>query len=88
MQNNSSKTKHEELRRAKNNQVSGRPPVPLMSKNHNAINEVPMKKEHEDSHRENNGFNIPASTSPAAIRRLFFDGLIASGGYSSTTKEK
>ena len=87
MQNNSAKTKHEELRRAKNNQVLARPPVPLMSKTHHAINEVPRKKEHEGSHRENNGVNIPAYNSSAAVGRLFFDGLKASGGYSSTTKE-
>lgn len=87
VQNNSAENKHEELRRAKNNQVLGRPPVPLMWKNRHAINEVPGKKEHEGSHRENNGFNMPASTSSAAPGRLYSDGLKASGGYSSTTKE-
>nr|GEU64980.1 serine/threonine-protein kinase EDR1 [Tanacetum cinerariifolium] len=87
VQNNSAENNHEELRRAKNNQVSGRPPVPLMWKNRHAINEVPGKKEHEGSHRENNGFNMPASTSSAAPGRLYSDGLKANGGYSSTTKE-
>ncbi|TKY52160.1 Serine/threonine-protein kinase EDR1 [Spatholobus suberectus] len=35
-----------ELKSTKNNTVSGRPPVPLMWKNHHAYNEVPRKTNH------------------------------------------
>ncbi|KAF5791081.1 putative protein kinase TKL-CTR1-DRK-2 family [Helianthus annuus] len=60
MQNNSAENKNE---RTKNNQVSGRPPVPLMWKNRHAINEAPRKKEHEEYKRVTNDFTMPASTS-------------------------
>ncbi|KAJ9557593.1 hypothetical protein OSB04_012207 [Centaurea solstitialis] len=82
----SMENKNEELRRPKNNQVSGRPPVPLMWKNRPAINEVPRKKEHDyiegissKNYRENNDSTIPASTSAASAA----PGRIHSGGMKS-----
>ncbi|MFS7969865.1 putative protein kinase TKL-CTR1-DRK-2 family [Helianthus anomalus] len=60
MQNNSAENKNE---RTKNNQVFGRPPVPLIWKNRHAINEAPRKKEHEEYKRVTNDFTMPASTS-------------------------
>ncbi|KAI7736665.1 hypothetical protein M8C21_009130 [Ambrosia artemisiifolia] len=76
MQNNSAENKND---RTKNNQVSGRPPVPLMWKNRPAINEVPRKKEHEEYKRATNDFTMPASTSSHGLK---------SGDNSSESNER
>ncbi|KAK9067483.1 hypothetical protein SSX86_014813 [Deinandra increscens subsp. villosa] len=59
MQSNSAENK---IERTKVNQVSGRPPIPLMWKNRPTINEAP-RKEHEEYKRLTNDFTMPASTS-------------------------
>lgn len=88
MQNSSVENKNDELRREKNNQVSGRPPVPLMWKNRHAINEVPGKKEHDYiNHRGTNDFIAPASTSSAAPGRIHSDGLGSRDNYGAIPKE-
>ncbi|XP_076913591.1 serine/threonine-protein kinase EDR1-like [Bidens hawaiensis] len=58
--NNSAENKNG---RTKNNQVSGRPPTPLMWKNRHPINEAPRKNEHGEYKRATNDFTMPASTS-------------------------
>nr|XP_043614614.1 serine/threonine-protein kinase EDR1 [Erigeron canadensis] len=74
MQNSPAENKNKEHWRAKNNQVSGRPPVPLIWNNRHAINEVPGKKEHNYlNHRDTNDFTMPASTSSAAPGRRHSD---------------
>ncbi|KAI3725767.1 hypothetical protein L1987_65559 [Smallanthus sonchifolius] len=65
MQSNSAENKNE---RTKNNQVSGRPPIPLVWKNRHAINEAPKKKEHEEYKRATNDFTMPASTSSDGLK--------------------
>ncbi|KAD4586469.1 hypothetical protein E3N88_24070 [Mikania micrantha] len=65
MQSNSAENKNE---RTKNNQVSGRPPIPLVAKNRNAINQVPRKKENEEYKHVTNDFTMPASTSFDVLR--------------------
>ncbi|XP_076933584.1 serine/threonine-protein kinase EDR1-like [Bidens hawaiensis] len=58
--NNSAENKNG---RTKNNQVSGRPPTPLMWKNRHPVNETPRKNEHGEYKRATNDFTMPASTS-------------------------
>lgn len=93
--NKPTESKVDELQRARNNIVPGRPPVPLMWKSRYTCNEVPKKKESDYSegifsriNREPNGNNISslASTSSSS-EKVNNDGFKSSGNTGTSTRD-